>query len=116
MATKLLKELHREAKRDRGWLLRWVHSFCRYNHRRSQTQGPVEQIGAMLKTVPLLGKWGLTGKHTLGIHGIGTHSSAVTPAFPGASPCRLRGLREPGFRRPVFGVGVFGRCEQNFKT
>ncbi|KAM9332600.1 DNA-dependent protein kinase catalytic subunit [Pholidichthys leucotaenia] len=54
VATKLLKELHREARANRGWLLRWVHSFSRYNYKRSQTQGPVEQISAMLKTVPLL--------------------------------------------------------------
>uniref|UniRef100_A0A3P9NWB4 DNA-dependent protein kinase catalytic subunit n=1 Tax=Poecilia reticulata TaxID=8081 RepID=A0A3P9NWB4_POERE len=55
VTTKLLKELHKEAKSNRGWLLRWVHSFSSYNHKRSQTQGPVEQIGAMLKTIPLLG-------------------------------------------------------------
>ncbi|XP_068437827.1 DNA-dependent protein kinase catalytic subunit [Clinocottus analis] len=54
VATKLLKELHQEAKTNRGWLLRWVHSFSRYNQRRSQAQGPVEQIGVMLKTIPLL--------------------------------------------------------------
>ncbi|XP_028288750.1 DNA-dependent protein kinase catalytic subunit isoform X2 [Parambassis ranga] len=54
VATKLLKELHRDAKTNRGWLLRWVHSFSHYSHKRSQTQGPVEQISTMLKTVPLL--------------------------------------------------------------
>nr|XP_054607336.1 DNA-dependent protein kinase catalytic subunit isoform X2 [Nothobranchius furzeri] len=54
VATKLLKELHREAKTNKSWLLRWVHCFSRYNHRRSQNQGPVEQIGIVLKTVPLL--------------------------------------------------------------
>ncbi|XP_037550083.1 DNA-dependent protein kinase catalytic subunit [Nematolebias whitei] len=54
VATKLLKELHREAKTNRAWLLSWVHSFSRYNQKRSQTQGSVEQIGAMLKTIPLL--------------------------------------------------------------
>ncbi|XP_014836896.1 PREDICTED: DNA-dependent protein kinase catalytic subunit [Poecilia mexicana] len=54
VTTKLLKELHKEAKSNRGWLLRWVHSFSSYNHKRSQSQGPVEQIGAMLKTIPLL--------------------------------------------------------------
>ncbi|KAM8822809.1 DNA-dependent protein kinase catalytic subunit isoform 1-T1 [Spinachia spinachia] len=54
VATKLLKELHKEAKTNRGWLQRWVHGFSRYNHKRSQTQGPVEQISAMLKTIPLL--------------------------------------------------------------
>lgn len=56
MATKLLKELHREARRERGRLLRWVHSFCGYAHKRSRAQGPVEQIGAVLKTVALLGE------------------------------------------------------------
>uniref|UniRef100_A0A3Q3ESV4 DNA-dependent protein kinase catalytic subunit n=1 Tax=Kryptolebias marmoratus TaxID=37003 RepID=A0A3Q3ESV4_KRYMA len=55
VATKLLKELHREAKTNRGWLLPWVHCFSSYNHKRSQTQDPVEQIGAMLKTIPQLG-------------------------------------------------------------
>ncbi|XP_044032842.1 DNA-dependent protein kinase catalytic subunit isoform X2 [Siniperca chuatsi] len=54
VATKLLKELHKEAKTNRGWLLPWVHSFSRYNHKRSQAQGPVDQISAMLKTIPLL--------------------------------------------------------------
>uniref|UniRef100_A0A3P9A875 DNA-dependent protein kinase catalytic subunit n=1 Tax=Esox lucius TaxID=8010 RepID=A0A3P9A875_ESOLU len=54
VATKLLKELHREAKTERGWLLRWVHSFSRFSHKRSLAQGPVEQIGAMLKAIPLL--------------------------------------------------------------
>ncbi|XP_029313652.1 DNA-dependent protein kinase catalytic subunit [Cottoperca gobio] len=54
VATKLLKELHKDAKTNRGWLLRWVHSFSRYNHRRSQAQGPVEQISTVLKTIPLL--------------------------------------------------------------
>uniref|UniRef100_A0A3Q4AQN1 DNA-dependent protein kinase catalytic subunit n=1 Tax=Mola mola TaxID=94237 RepID=A0A3Q4AQN1_MOLML len=56
VATKLLKDLHREAKTNRGWLLQWVHSYSHYSHRRSQTQGPVDQINAMLKTIPLLGK------------------------------------------------------------
>ncbi|XP_070708776.1 DNA-dependent protein kinase catalytic subunit [Pempheris klunzingeri] len=54
VATKLLKELHRDAKTNRGWLLQWVHSFSCYSHKRSHTQGPVEQINAMLKTIPLL--------------------------------------------------------------
>ncbi|KAK6293153.1 hypothetical protein J4Q44_G00366540 [Coregonus suidteri] len=54
VATKLLKELHREAKTQRGWLLRWVHSFSRFSHKRSLAQGPVEQIGTMLKAIPLL--------------------------------------------------------------
>uniref|UniRef100_A0A3Q1ES12 DNA-dependent protein kinase catalytic subunit n=1 Tax=Acanthochromis polyacanthus TaxID=80966 RepID=A0A3Q1ES12_9TELE len=62
VATKLLKELHKEAKTNRGWLLRWVHSFTSYTHKRSQTHGPVEQISTVLKTVPLLGK---TGKELL---------------------------------------------------
>ncbi|XP_041817022.1 DNA-dependent protein kinase catalytic subunit isoform X1 [Chelmon rostratus] len=54
VATKLLKELHREAKTNKGWFLRWVHSFSRYNHKRSQALGPVDQISAMLKTIPFL--------------------------------------------------------------
>ncbi|XP_029935630.1 DNA-dependent protein kinase catalytic subunit isoform X2 [Myripristis murdjan] len=54
VATKLLKELHREAKTQRGWFLRWVHSFSRYSHKCSLAQDPVEQISTILKTVPLL--------------------------------------------------------------
>ncbi|XP_060775152.1 DNA-dependent protein kinase catalytic subunit-like [Neoarius graeffei] len=54
VAAKLLKELHREAKAEKGWLQRWVHSFSRFSQRRSQSQGPAEQIRSLLKTVPLL--------------------------------------------------------------
>uniref|UniRef100_A0A3Q2CEF8 DNA-dependent protein kinase catalytic subunit n=1 Tax=Cyprinodon variegatus TaxID=28743 RepID=A0A3Q2CEF8_CYPVA len=54
VATKLLKELHKEAKTNRGWLLRWVHCFSSYGHKRSLGQGPVERIGSILKTIPLL--------------------------------------------------------------
>lgn len=54
VATKLLKELHKEAKTNRSWLLRWVHSYSRYSHKRSQSQSPLEQINTMLKTIPLL--------------------------------------------------------------
>ncbi|XP_075994169.1 DNA-dependent protein kinase catalytic subunit isoform X2 [Genypterus blacodes] len=54
VATKLLKELHREVKPQRHLLQQWVHSFSRFSHKRCQSQGPVEQIGAMLKTIPLL--------------------------------------------------------------
>ncbi|XP_056155309.1 DNA-dependent protein kinase catalytic subunit [Lampris incognitus] len=54
VANKLLKELHRQAKTERGRLLRWVHSFSRYSQKRSLSLGPVEQITAILKTVPLL--------------------------------------------------------------
>ncbi|KAL6490371.1 hypothetical protein MHYP_G00007160 [Metynnis hypsauchen] len=54
VATKLLKELHREAKTENAWLRRWVHCFTRFTHRRSQNIGPSEQISSLLKTVPLL--------------------------------------------------------------
>ncbi|KAF7660907.1 hypothetical protein LDENG_00272900 [Lucifuga dentata] len=54
VATKLLKELHREARTQRDWLLQWVHSFSRFSHKRSQSQSPVDQISIMLKTIPLL--------------------------------------------------------------
>ncbi|XP_036452457.1 DNA-dependent protein kinase catalytic subunit isoform X2 [Colossoma macropomum] len=54
VATKLLKELHREAKTEKAWLRRWVHCFTRFTHRRSQSIGPAEQISSLLKTVPLL--------------------------------------------------------------
>ncbi|XP_030635503.1 DNA-dependent protein kinase catalytic subunit [Chanos chanos] len=54
VATKLLKELHREAKTNPKWLLRWVHSFSRFTHRRCLGLGPSEQISSLIKTVPLL--------------------------------------------------------------
>ncbi|XP_053349394.1 DNA-dependent protein kinase catalytic subunit [Clarias gariepinus] len=69
VATKLLKELHKEAKAEKGRLQRWVHSFSRFSQRKSQSQGLAEQIGSLLKTVPLLeefekqsGSEGFTGK------------------------------------------------------
>uniref|UniRef100_A0A8B9RNH4 DNA-dependent protein kinase catalytic subunit n=1 Tax=Astyanax mexicanus TaxID=7994 RepID=A0A8B9RNH4_ASTMX len=55
VATKVLKELHREAKTEKAWLQRWVHCFTRFTQRRSQSIGPAEQISFLLKTVPLLG-------------------------------------------------------------
>ncbi|KAK9971873.1 hypothetical protein ABG768_025216 [Culter alburnus] len=54
VASKLLKELHRDAKTDSARLLRWVHSFSRFTHRRSAGLGSAEKINALLKTVPLL--------------------------------------------------------------
>ncbi|KAI5104092.1 DNA-dependent protein kinase catalytic subunit [Silurus meridionalis] len=54
VTTKLLKELHREAKAEKNRLKRWVHSFSRFSQRRCQSQGPAEQISSLLKTVPLL--------------------------------------------------------------
>ncbi|KAI4886986.1 hypothetical protein NFI96_023481, partial [Prochilodus magdalenae] len=54
VATKLLKELHREAKTEKAWLQRWVHCFTRFTHRRSLSITPAEQISSLLKTVPLL--------------------------------------------------------------
>ncbi|KAF4089760.1 hypothetical protein AMELA_G00069750 [Ameiurus melas] len=67
VATKLLKELHKEAKTEKGRLRRWVHSFSRFSQRRSQSHGPTEQISSLLKTVPLLEELekqsdGFTGK------------------------------------------------------
>ncbi|KAG5837285.1 hypothetical protein ANANG_G00237680 [Anguilla anguilla] len=60
VATKLLKELHREAKLQSSWLLTWVHSFTRYSHRRCQSQDNKEQILSVLKTVPLLDETQMT--------------------------------------------------------
>ncbi|KAF4110944.1 hypothetical protein G5714_007975 [Onychostoma macrolepis] len=54
VASKLLKELHRDAKTDDAWLVRWVHSFSRFSHRRSAGLGSAEKINVLLKTVPLL--------------------------------------------------------------
>ncbi|KAJ3611495.1 hypothetical protein NHX12_021510 [Muraenolepis orangiensis] len=54
VATKLLKELQRESKTQRGWFLQWVHSFSRFSHKRCLAQSPVEQISTVLKSIPLL--------------------------------------------------------------
>ncbi|XP_029105413.1 DNA-dependent protein kinase catalytic subunit-like [Scleropages formosus] len=54
LATKLLKELHKEAKTESSWLQRWIYSFSHFNHKRSQHLSPVEQMTAMLKVAPLL--------------------------------------------------------------
>ncbi|KAM3927958.1 DNA-dependent protein kinase catalytic subunit [Leptodactylus fuscus] len=54
VAMKLLKELHREAKTNEDWLVKWVHSYCRYSHSRSQSQSNPEKIMTVLKTVSLL--------------------------------------------------------------
>uniref|UniRef100_A0A671MAS8 DNA-dependent protein kinase catalytic subunit n=1 Tax=Sinocyclocheilus anshuiensis TaxID=1608454 RepID=A0A671MAS8_9TELE len=54
VASKLLKELHRDAKTDDAWLVCWVHSFSRFTHRRSAGLGSAEKINVLLKTVPLL--------------------------------------------------------------
>lgn len=56
MATKLLKELHREAKTNRRWMMSWTHSLSRYSHKRSQLLGTTEQISCLMKTIPLLGQ------------------------------------------------------------
>uniref|UniRef100_A0A3Q2XVH6 DNA-dependent protein kinase catalytic subunit n=1 Tax=Hippocampus comes TaxID=109280 RepID=A0A3Q2XVH6_HIPCM len=56
VATNLMKELHKDAKTNRKWLRRWVHSFSRYSQKRCQAQGPLEQLNIMLKAVPLLGE------------------------------------------------------------
>ncbi|KAM4704971.1 DNA-dependent protein kinase catalytic subunit [Rhinophrynus dorsalis] len=54
VAMKLLKDLHRESKTSDDWLVKWVHSYCRYSHSRSQNQRCPEQILTVLKTIPLL--------------------------------------------------------------
>ncbi|XP_023688567.2 DNA-dependent protein kinase catalytic subunit isoform X1 [Paramormyrops kingsleyae] len=54
LASKLLKELHKESKTRGSWMQRWVHSFSRFSHRRSRGLGQAEQVSAMLKVVPLL--------------------------------------------------------------
>ncbi|KAM5158207.1 DNA-dependent protein kinase catalytic subunit [Mantella aurantiaca] len=54
VAMKLLKELHREAKTNDDWLVKWVHSYCNYSHSRSQSQSCPEQILTVLKTISLL--------------------------------------------------------------
>ncbi|KAG9478931.1 hypothetical protein GDO78_012545 [Eleutherodactylus coqui] len=54
VAMKLLKALHRESKTSDDWLVKWVHSYCRYSHSRSQSQSNAEKILTVLKTVSLL--------------------------------------------------------------
>uniref|UniRef100_F6W6L3 DNA-dependent protein kinase catalytic subunit n=1 Tax=Monodelphis domestica TaxID=13616 RepID=F6W6L3_MONDO len=54
VAMKLLKELHRESKTREDWLMKWIHSYCRFSHSRSQTQSSSEQILTVLKTISLL--------------------------------------------------------------
>ncbi|XP_007947257.1 DNA-dependent protein kinase catalytic subunit [Orycteropus afer afer] len=54
LAMKLLKELHKESKTREDWLVKWVHSYCRLSHCRSQTQHHTEQILTVLKSVSLL--------------------------------------------------------------
>uniref|UniRef100_A0A8C1YUK1 DNA-dependent protein kinase catalytic subunit n=1 Tax=Cyprinus carpio TaxID=7962 RepID=A0A8C1YUK1_CYPCA len=54
VAFKLLKELHCDAKTDDDWLVRWVHSFSRFTHRKSAGLGSAEKMNALLKTVPFL--------------------------------------------------------------
>ncbi|XP_066538129.1 DNA-dependent protein kinase catalytic subunit [Hoplias malabaricus] len=66
VATKLLKELHREAKMEKSWLQRWVHCFTRFTQRRSQSIGPAEQITSLLKTVPLLEETERQGEGSVG--------------------------------------------------
>ncbi|XP_058420517.1 DNA-dependent protein kinase catalytic subunit isoform X2 [Diceros bicornis minor] len=56
LAMKLLKELHKESKTRDDWLVKWVQSYCRLSHSRSQTQNRPEQILTVLKTVSLLGE------------------------------------------------------------
>ncbi|XP_043921659.1 DNA-dependent protein kinase catalytic subunit [Protopterus annectens] len=54
VATKLLKELHRESKSRDDWLIKWVHSYSRFIHNRCQNQSSSEQISTVIKTIPLL--------------------------------------------------------------
>ncbi|XP_058131499.1 DNA-dependent protein kinase catalytic subunit [Dasypus novemcinctus] len=54
LAMKLLKELHKESKTRDDWLVKWVHSYCRLSHCRSQSQNQIDQILTVLKTVSLL--------------------------------------------------------------
>ncbi|XP_075684227.1 DNA-dependent protein kinase catalytic subunit [Rhinoderma darwinii] len=54
VAMKLLKELHRESKSNEDWLVKWVHSYCRFSHSRIQSQSNPEKILTVLKTVSLL--------------------------------------------------------------
>nr|XP_014345420.1 PREDICTED: DNA-dependent protein kinase catalytic subunit [Latimeria chalumnae] len=54
VATKLLKELHRESKSREECLTRWVHSYSRFGHSRSQSQSCPERIQTVMKTISLL--------------------------------------------------------------
>uniref|UniRef100_A0A8C5WDN6 DNA-dependent protein kinase catalytic subunit n=1 Tax=Leptobrachium leishanense TaxID=445787 RepID=A0A8C5WDN6_9ANUR len=55
VAMKILKDLHRESKSRGDWQVKWIHSYCRFSHSRSQSQSCPEQILTVLKTVSLLG-------------------------------------------------------------
>ncbi|KAM8966776.1 DNA-dependent protein kinase catalytic subunit [Pelodytes ibericus] len=54
VAMKMLKDLHRESKTREDWQVKWVHSYCRYSHSRSQGQRCPEQLLTVLKTISLL--------------------------------------------------------------
>ncbi|XP_023573460.1 DNA-dependent protein kinase catalytic subunit [Octodon degus] len=54
LAMKLLKELHKESKTRADWQGKWVQSYCRLSHRRSQARSAPERVLTVLKTVSLL--------------------------------------------------------------
>ncbi|XP_029447109.1 DNA-dependent protein kinase catalytic subunit isoform X2 [Rhinatrema bivittatum] len=54
VAMKLLKDLRRESKTREDWSVRWIHSYCRYSHSRSQSQTIPDQVLSVIKTVSLL--------------------------------------------------------------
>ncbi|XP_053571003.1 LOW QUALITY PROTEIN: DNA-dependent protein kinase catalytic subunit [Bombina bombina] len=54
VAMKILKDLHRESKTREDWLVKWIHSYCRYSHSRSQSQSCSEQIQTVMRTISLL--------------------------------------------------------------
>ncbi|XP_048384539.2 DNA-dependent protein kinase catalytic subunit [Stegostoma tigrinum] len=56
VATKLLKELHKESNVRNDWRVRWIQSYSRYSHKRSRSLKSADQIVTVMKTVPLLGE------------------------------------------------------------
>ncbi|XP_017686738.1 PREDICTED: DNA-dependent protein kinase catalytic subunit isoform X2 [Lepidothrix coronata] len=54
VATKLLKDLRKEAKTREDWLVRWNYAYCRFMHSSSRNLSPPECVLSVLKTISLL--------------------------------------------------------------
>ncbi|XP_027494416.1 DNA-dependent protein kinase catalytic subunit isoform X2 [Corapipo altera] len=54
VATKLLKDLRKEAKTREDWLVRWNYTYCRFMHSSSRNLSSPERVLSVLKTISLL--------------------------------------------------------------
>ncbi|XP_039235694.1 DNA-dependent protein kinase catalytic subunit isoform X2 [Pipra filicauda] len=54
VATKLLKDLRKEAKTREDWLVRWNYAYCRFMHSSSRNLSSPERVLSVLKTISLL--------------------------------------------------------------